>query len=39
VLLYFHGGGFVIGDVACYDGLTRFSRAKDASPCFRSTIV
>jgi acetyl esterase/lipase/short-subunit dehydrogenase len=24
VLLYFHGGGFVIGDVACYDGLTRF---------------
>jgi acetyl esterase/lipase/short-subunit dehydrogenase len=24
VLLYFHGGGYVIGDVACYDGLTRF---------------
>jgi acetyl esterase/lipase/short-subunit dehydrogenase involved in D-alanine esterification of teichoic acids len=24
VLLYFHGGGFVIGDVDCYDGLTRF---------------
>ena len=23
VLLYFHGGGFVIGDVASYDGLTR----------------
>jgi len=24
VLLYFHGGGFVIGDVDSYDGLTRF---------------
>ena len=24
VLVFFHGGGFVIGDVACYDGLTRF---------------
>ncbi len=23
VLLYFHGGGWVIGDVACYDGVTR----------------
>jgi acetyl esterase/lipase/short-subunit dehydrogenase len=28
VLLYFHGGGFVIGDVACYDGLTRFLAAE-----------
>ena len=24
VLLYFHGGGYVIGDVDAYDGLTRF---------------
>ncbi len=24
VLLYFHGGGWVVGDVDCYDGLTRF---------------
>ncbi|HUA09676.1 MAG TPA: alpha/beta hydrolase [Candidatus Acidoferrales bacterium] len=24
VLLYFHGGGCTIGDVACYDNLTRF---------------
>jgi acetyl esterase/lipase/short-subunit dehydrogenase involved in D-alanine esterification of teichoic acids len=24
VLLFFHGGGFVIGDVDSYDGLTRF---------------
>jgi acetyl esterase/lipase/short-subunit dehydrogenase len=24
VLLYFHGGGFVIGDVNCYDGLARY---------------
>lgn len=24
VLVFFHGGGFVIGDVACYDGLTRY---------------
>lgn len=24
VLLFFHGGGFVVGDVACYDHLTRW---------------
>ena len=24
VLLYFHGGGWVIGDIDCYDGLMRF---------------
>jgi acetyl esterase len=24
LLVWFHGGGYVIGDVACYDGLMRF---------------
>jgi acetyl esterase len=28
LLVYFHGGGFVIGDVASYDGLTRFFAAE-----------
>jgi acetyl esterase len=30
LLVWFHGGGYVIGDISCYDGLMRFFAAEGA---------